>query len=119
MRVLIVIDALRMGGAETLLVPLASAAREAGIEMEFVSISPRSMASDQMITVLRRAGIQPRFLGVRRLLDPTALPRLVQEIRRSRCDVVHAHLEMATTLAVPAAALAARRAVCTFHNVAY
>jgi len=117
MRVLTLIDAFRMGGAETLLAPLATAARDAGIEMDFIGLSPESTSSAETLTVLERANVRPRHLGVRRLLDPTALPRLVQEIRRSRCDVVHAHLEMAMTLGVPAAALTGRRTVCTFQTV--
>ncbi|PRC57806.1 glycosyltransferase family 1 protein, partial [Mycobacterium sp. ITM-2017-0098] len=37
---------------------------------------------------------------------------------QGRYDIIHAHLEMAMTLAVPAAALTGRPAVCTFHHVA-
>ena len=118
MRVLTLIDGLRMGGAETLLAPLASAARDLDIEMDIVSLSGESTSSAKTMALLERAGVRPRFLGLRRLLDPAALPRLAHEVRRSRCDVVHAHLEMAATLAVPLAALTGRRAVCTFHHVA-
>jgi glycosyltransferase involved in cell wall biosynthesis len=118
LRVLTLIDAFRMGGAETLLAPLAVAARDAGIEMDFVSLSPESMNAAKTISILQEAGVQPRSLHVRRLLDPTAVPQLVREIKRSRCDIVHAHLEMAMTLAVPAAAISRRPAVCTFHHVA-
>jgi glycosyltransferase involved in cell wall biosynthesis len=118
MRVLTLIDGLRMGGAETLLAPLVSTARELDIEMDVVSLSGASVSSAKTIALLESAGIRPRFLGIRRLLDPSALVRITSEVRRSRCDIVHAHLEMAATLAVPAAALTGRRAVCTFHHVA-
>ncbi|MEQ6901074.1 glycosyltransferase family 4 protein [Nocardioides sp. YIM 152588] len=116
-RVLTLIDAFRMGGAETLLAPLAVAARDAGLELDIVAVGPASHNAAKTVEILRDSGIEPRNLGVKRLLDPTAVPRLVAEIRRSRCDVVHAHLEMAMTLAVPAAAIARRPAVCTFHHV--
>jgi len=117
MRVLTLIDAFRMGGAEALLAPLATAARDAGIEMDVVSLGPESAGSDKTIDLLKRAGVRPRSLGIGRLPDPSALPRLAREIRRSRCDVVHAHLEKAVALAVPIAALTGRRTVCTLHHV--
>ena len=69
------------------------------------------------MSILAEAGITTRSLGIRRLLDPVALPRLTKFIRQGGYDIVHAHLEMAMTLAVPAAALARRPAVCTFHHV--
>ncbi len=118
MRVLTLIDALRMGGAETLLAPLAGVARAAGIEFDVVGISPASENSEKTLQVLRESGVEPRSLRVKRLLDPTAVPQLAREIRRSGADVVHAHLEMAMTLAVPAAALARRPVISTFHHVA-
>lgn len=118
LRVLTLIDAFRFGGAEILLAPLAVACRDTDIEMEFVSLSPESVNAEATIKLLREAGVTPRSLHVRRLLDPTALPQLVREIRRSGCDIVHSHLEMAMTLALPAAKLAGRPLVSTFHHMA-
>lgn len=115
---LVLIDAFRMGGAETLLAPMIVASRDTDVSMDVVSISPSEWNSEKTMAILAEAGIPTRSLGIRRLLDPVALPRLVRTIREGRYDVVHAHLEMAMTLAVPAAALAGRPAVCTFHHVA-
>ena len=117
-RVLTLIDAFRMGGAETLLAPLAVAAREAQMDMEFVAVSDPSLNAEKTLRILRDAGVEPRSLGIRRLLSPGAIPSLIREIRRSRCDVVHAHLEMAMTLATPAALLTRVPVVSTFHHVA-
>ncbi len=117
LRVLTLIDGFRMGGAETLLAPLAGASGAAGIDMEFVSVSPETVNAEKTMAILRDAGVSTRSLNIRRLLDPSAIPKLWREIRRFDYDVVHAHLEMAMTLAVPAAALARRPVVCTFHNV--
>jgi glycosyltransferase involved in cell wall biosynthesis len=118
LRVLTLVDAFRFGGAEILLSHLAAAGRDVDIELEIVSVSPATINADETMTLLRAAGVQPRNLNVRRLLDPTAIPQLVAEIRRSDCDIVHAHLEMAMTLALPAAKLARRPLVCTFHHLA-
>lgn len=129
MRVLVLIDAFRMGGAETLLAPLAAASRDTDVVMDFVGVSPASVNADKTMAILAEADIRPRSLGIRRLLDPFAIPRLVNEIRHG-CreggdgsydrgyDLVHAHLEMAMTLAVPAARLTHRPVFCTFHHVA-
>lgn len=116
-KALVLIDAFRMGGAETLLAPMIVASRDTDVDMDVVSISPADWNSEKTMTILAEAGIATRSLGIRRLLDPVALPRLVNTIRKGRYDVVHAHLEMAMTLAVPAAKLVATPAVCTFHHV--
>jgi glycosyltransferase involved in cell wall biosynthesis len=117
-RALILIDAFRMGGAETLLAPLVAASRDTDVQMDVVSILPQAAGSEKTMKILADAGIAARTLGIRRILDPVGVPRLVSAIRRGGYDVVHAHLEMAMTLAVPAAALVRRPAVCTFHHVA-
>lgn len=116
---LTLIDGFRLGGAETLLVPLAVAARDTDlkIDMDILGVGLESNNADKTLALLAEAGIQPRSLGIRRLLDPSGIPRLTREIRDGGYDVVHAHLEMAMTLAVPAARLARRPVVCTFHHV--
>ena len=116
-KALVLIDAFRMGGAETLLAPMIVASRDTDVDMDVVSISPADWNSEKTMTILAEAGIATRSLGIRRLLDPVALPRLVNTIRKGHYDVVHAHLEMAMTLAVPAAKLVSTPAVCTFHHV--
>ncbi|EHB55963.1 glycosyl transferase group 1 [Mycolicibacterium rhodesiae JS60] len=116
-RALVLIDAFRMGGAETLLAPMFAAAGGSDIDMDVVSVSPEELNSEKTMGILSDAGVTTSSLGIRRLRDPVALPRLTKLIRRGRYDVVHAHLEMAMTLAVPAAALARTPIVCTFHHV--
>lgn len=115
-RVLVLIDAFRMGGAETLLAPMLVASRDTDLHIEVMGVSPESLNAAETMRILAGAGVDTRSLGIRRLLDPVALPRLTRVIRDF--DLVHAHLEMAMTLAVPAAKLAGRPAVCTFHHVA-
>lgn len=118
MRVLVVIDSLRVGGAENLLVHLAGPARQAGLDVDVVSLGPPEGPQASLAGALSRAGLPPRFLGARRLADPAAAYRLAAEVRRSGCDVVHAHLEHASVLAPVAGRLAGRPVVCTFHQLA-
>lgn len=117
MRILTLLDAFKLGGAETLIANLARVAGTAGIELDVVSLHPPSPDRSALEPMLRDAGLEPRYLGVQRTLDPAGLRALVREIKTSRCDVVHAHLEMAITLGVPAARMAGVPAVCTFHHV--
>ncbi|TGD88949.1 glycosyltransferase family 1 protein [Mycolicibacterium sp. CH28] len=116
-RALVLVDAFRMGGAETLLVPMIVASRDTDMQMDVMGVAPESANSEKTMAILANADIPTRSLGIRRLLDPVGVPRLAAVIRRGNYDVVHAHLELAMTLAVPAALIARRPAVCTFHHV--
>ncbi len=118
MRVLVIIDALRLGGAETLVAQQARFASAAGYSLSVLALSPPSPERSALAGVLEDVGLEPVYLGARRTVDVPAFLRLVRLIRESRCDVVHAHLESAITLGVPAAALAGIPAVGTFHQLA-
>jgi glycosyltransferase involved in cell wall biosynthesis len=117
LRVLVVIDSLSLGGAETLLATLARAGPNAGLEFDVISLGFKDEERTATLPVLETAGLAPRFLSLRRLVDPAALLRLTSAIRASRCDLVHAHLQYSATLAPIAARLTGRPAVCTFHHV--
>lgn len=117
MRVLAIIDTLSFGGAEHLLATLAAAAPGADLHLEVASMTPADDERRAMHPVLEAAGLAPRYLGVRKLRDPAAIPRVAAAIRASGCDVVHAHLATAATLVPPAARMAGVPAVCTMHHV--
>lgn len=117
MRVLTIIDAFRLGGAETLVAQLGRVAARVGLELDVLSLHGPSPELSRLEPLLVEAGIEPHYLGVRRTLDPVGFARLVRYIRRTRPDVVHAHLEMSMTMALPAAALTGTPAVGTFHQV--
>ncbi len=117
MRVLTVIDSLGFGGAERLLPTLGRAAPKVGMELEVASLAPWTPERTTMAPRLEEAGITPRFLGVRRLADRHALAILRDCIRASHCDVVHAHLGYAATLAPLAARLERRPSVATLHTL--
>lgn len=116
MKVLVVIDSMSFGGAEHLLAVLAEGRRE-GLDMSVLALPDRSDPRTQMLPVLEAAGLTVEFAGVSRLLQPSALARLVRAIRRSGCDVVHAHLGYSSILAPVAARLAGVPCVATLHHV--
>jgi glycosyltransferase involved in cell wall biosynthesis len=113
----VVVDAFRLGGAETLIAQLARVAGHADLDLEVLSVLGPSPDRSRLAPMLVEAGVEPQYLGARRTVDPAAFARLARRIRRDRPDVVHAHLEMAMTMALPAAALAGVPAVGTFHHV--
>jgi glycosyltransferase involved in cell wall biosynthesis len=116
-RVLTVVDALRLGGAETLIAQLGRVSAAAGIELSVLSLHGRSPELSKLEPLLLESGVVPDYLDVTRTLDVAGFRRLVSYIKAARVDVVHAHLEMAMTMGLPAARLAGVPAVGTFHHV--
>ncbi|MFT4166301.1 MAG: glycosyltransferase family 4 protein [Microlunatus sp.] len=117
MRVLTVLDAYRLGGAETLIAQLGRVSGVAGLDLDVISLHGPSPELSKLEPLLLEAGLEPRYLHLNRTVDPTGFRRLVSYLKQSRPDVVHAHLEMSMTLAIPAARLAGIPAVGTFHHV--
>src|SRR4051794_8654837 len=116
-RVLTLLDAYRLGGAETLIAQLARVSAAADLELLVLSLHGPSEERATLAPLLEQAGVVPQYLGARRTLDLPAFRRLVDHIRAADVDVVHAHLEMSITMGVPAARLAGVPAVSTFHHV--
>lgn len=114
---LAIIDTLSFGGAEHLLATLAAAGPAARLQLDVASLAASTVERSAMQGALEAAGLSPRYLGVRKLREPGAIPRLAAAIRASGCDVVHAHLASSATLVPPAARLASVPAVCTLHHV--
>jgi len=115
--VLTVVDALKLGGAETLIAQLGRVSAEADIELSVLSLHGRSAERSKLEPLLRESGVVPEYLGVRRTLDVAGFRRLVAHLKQTKPDVVHAHLEMAMTMGIPAARRAGIPAVGTFHHV--
>ncbi|WP_300016068.1 glycosyltransferase [Pseudonocardia sp.] len=117
MRVLQIIDSFSFGGAERLLATLNGVASQAGLDLTVASLSPHTPERTASLPLLQAAGLRPSFVGVRKLLDPTAMPKLVSAIRESGCDVVHAHLGTSATLVPLAARLAGVPCFSTLHHL--
>lgn len=111
MRILFVIDSLRVGGAETLLLDLLDAARARGDQAEVAYFSPGPLEPE-----VDRRGIKTTRLSHRGLKDPLALWRALRLIQRFNPDVVHSHLTKSDLVGQLAARLAGRRRVVTLHN---
>ncbi len=113
-RVLMILDTFSFGGAENLVAELARCA-SGSLEISAASLAPQEPDRDAMAGRLAEAGLDPQYLTVRRLLDPTGLMKLVATLRRSAADVVHAHLDYSATVVPLAARLAGKPVVATLH----
>lgn len=114
-KLLYVITSLYRGGAESLVVELATRAKTNGWTVGVVSmLEPEAYEAD-----LRAAGVEVTSLGMRRgVPDPRGLARLAQVYRTFRPDVVHAHMVHANILARAARLLSpVPLLVSTAHNI--
>ena len=106
---------LRLGGAEHVLVDLATVARDAGIEMSVVSMRP--LASFRYARQLRDAGVRVESLELAAWWDPRGPKRLRELFPDLRPDVLHSHLKHADVVAGRVAAAESVAHVSTLHLI--
>lgn len=115
MRVVLVIDDLRVAGAQRVIVQEARALhpRRAVLHVVALAADPEpSFTCD-----LRTLGVAVSHLPGRGLRDVHRASALVGLIRRVSPDLVHTHLTYANILGSLAARLAGRPSVATIHNI--
>ena len=115
MRVTLVIDDLRIAGAQRVVVQEARALHPRRVAFDVVSLAPDPEPS--FTTELRAIGVRVRHVPGRGLRDVHRAGALAELIRRLRPDVVHTHLTYANILGTLAAKLAQRPCVASIHNV--
>ncbi len=110
--VLHVIDNLGVGGAQALLVHMAS---PEGPRLRFhvLSLGQRTSALSDRLAAL---GIRIEIVPPRRRSDPRAWVTLMRRIARSPAPIVHLHLSTATILGAPLAKLLRKKVVVSLHN---
>jgi glycosyltransferase involved in cell wall biosynthesis len=113
-RVAHVIHSLGAGGAEDVLVHLASAAGAAALELVVVSLSP--VDDPVHARSLRALGVAVVELDLGRW-DLRAVARLVTVLRQYAVDVVHTHLKHADLVGAAAAHWAGLPVVSTLHVI--
>jgi len=114
MRVLMILDSFNFGGAENLIAELGRY-NPSTLEVSVASLAPATQDRNALLDRLTDAGLNPQYLSVNKLLDPAGFRALVQTLRRSDVDVVHAHLGYSATLVPLAAKLAGKPSVATLH----
>jgi glycosyltransferase involved in cell wall biosynthesis len=102
MRLLWLIDSLNVGGAESLVVPFATRAKD--ITVAYLHAAGENVVEQE----LRRRGVRTVNLGARNLRDRRAFRRLLDLVQTEKIDLVHAHL---TYSAIWAARLSRRTGI--------
>lgn len=114
MRILHVIDSLGRGGAERVVVSLATGQRRDGHDVRVVSLmNPSDLAPELLDANVRVIRLS---VGNRRDL-PSQVVGLVSEIRRFRPNVVHAHLLFSILASACVPRWLGGTRVATFHNL--
>lgn len=111
LRLLYIIDSLRVGGAETLLLDLLDAAQARGDRAHVAYFTPGPLEPE-----VARRGVGTTRLSGAGLRDPRAVLRALRLIRAWDPDIVHTHLVKSDLAGQLAARLARRRRIITLHN---
>jgi glycosyltransferase involved in cell wall biosynthesis len=112
MRVLHVINALSVGGAERFLLQLAPAQARRGCQPSILTLVEPNPLAD----LCAARGVGYRCLGRKRLNDPRLVADVWRALRDLRPDVVHTHLFYADTFGSVAARAAGVRAVMSTQH---
>ncbi|MCF2530186.1 glycosyltransferase [Yinghuangia soli] len=116
LRVLMVVDDLRIGGAQRQVVGLAAALAESGHTVVVACTEGGPVGAG-----LGAAGVPVRMLGRRRVAKRVSLAtavRIARLVRAERFDVVHAHVHAASMAAAVAASFMRAPVVVTEHSMA-
>ncbi len=110
-RILYVIDSLKIGGAEMLLLDLLDAVRARGGEAHVAYFTPGPLE-----TRVAERGVGMTRLSSKGLRDPRALTRCLKLIRDWRPDILHSHLVKSDLVGQMAARLSGVPRIITLHN---
>lgn len=110
-RVLYIIDSLKIGGAEMLLLGLLDAVAEAGGTAQVAYFTPGPLEPE-----VRKRGVPLVRLSKKGLKDPRALLRARSLIKDFQPDVVHTHLVKSDLIGQLAARMTGTPRMITLHN---
>ncbi len=112
MKILQLIDSLRIGGSESLAASLAEQFSKRGVESHICAMGMDGPLRER----LDQAGIAATFLGAPQGIKPRAMLSLGQLALKHHCDVVLTHHFRQLVHAIPASALLRRRLVHVEHD---
>jgi glycosyltransferase involved in cell wall biosynthesis len=114
MRVLHVQKVTGIGGAERHLLDLLSGLRSRNVDVQMVTLTAGE--GGRFVEAARGRGVQVTAIPAGPDVNPAAIARLTQQIRRLRPSLVHTHLIHADVQGGLAAALARTRTVSSAHS---
>jgi glycosyltransferase involved in cell wall biosynthesis len=115
LRVVLLIDDLRIGGAQRVIAQEARALHPERVVFQVVALAEHSGPS--FAPDLAARSVPVSYAPGRGLLDPRRIANLAQLLRGWRPDLVHTHLTYANVAGSIAARLARRRVIASLHNV--
>lgn len=117
MRVAMMIDSLRIGGAQKLVARFVSAVSKEMVESTVISLHGNPAAANQ--EEIRAAGADLKLFPSRSLLDVGRLRRLIKYLRAEQFDLIHTHLSYANILGCLAGYFAGIPVIATLHSTSH
>jgi glycosyltransferase involved in cell wall biosynthesis len=117
MRVAMIIDSLRIGGAQKLVTQFVSAVSRQTIESTVISLRGDPVASN--LDIIHSAGAEVESFPSRSLLDVGRLMRLIRFLRAEKFDLIHTHLSYANILGCLAGRFAGIPVIATLHSTGH
>ncbi|MDQ6949754.1 MAG: glycosyltransferase, partial [Actinomycetota bacterium] len=115
LRVCHLIHNLGDGGAERLLIEMAAAAPEAGLEISVVTMMPN--AGKRHATMLRELGVRVDSLELSHQWDPRGFWRGIEMVRHHEPAVIHSHLKQADLVGAVVSRELGRPLISTLHMI--
>ncbi|HRJ55842.1 MAG TPA: glycosyltransferase [Anaerolineales bacterium] len=116
MRVLQIIDSLRYGGAQKLMVTYAGQATVRGVDVTVVALSPKEAMP--LAPQIEALGIPVVSFPADKLFTISRLSNLIKYVRDGKYSVIHSHLTYANILAGIVGLMTHTPVVSTLHSVA-
>jgi glycosyltransferase involved in cell wall biosynthesis len=116
-RVAMMIDSLRIGGAQKLVTQFVSAVPRQAIQTTVISLRGDPVASN--LELIQAAGADVRNFPGRSLLDVKRLTRLIRYFRQEKFDLIQTHLSYANILGCLAGHFAGIPVVATLHSTGH
>ncbi|MBI5964264.1 MAG: glycosyltransferase [Chloroflexi bacterium] len=117
MRIVQILDTLRVGGAQKMQVFLASSLHTLGIELTVVNLS--RYADSALVRQLEEAGARIVEFPFPRLFSPISFFRLVMFLHRQKFDLVHAYLTYSNIIGSLAGRLTGIPVIASLRNAEY
>lgn len=116
MRVLHVIKATGIAGAEKHLLQLLPGLRARGIDAWLLLLQEAALPQDEFARLLREQGVPVEQHTMQRHIDVTLLPWLTGYVRQQKPDIVHTHLLHAVLYGTLAAKTTGAHTISSHHN---
>lgn len=113
MRIAHVINALRVGGAEKLVITFAGEMRRRGIDFTIITLRQND---PEMLKQAAAEGARIAQFSHRKLFAPGRFKKLVDFLRAEKFDILHTHLTMANILGASAGYMVGIPVVTSLHN---